>query len=378
MAGVSSEPTRSVNAGESGSVAGAAGAVEAPVAPALCGPFGRPCFFCNGPTPMKDRWVLLPAPVSSDMPDVFMVVTAAEGLHPCYLNQNGARSVLVDHKYLGIKPSECEDVCGSCGERESADEKIEPTEDPAFTPAQKHAVETAQRMAATPSPVVSDPKKKPRARTGPVNSLGEPWAGDEEWVCSKCQKRGPDRDDVQLPDCLTQREPHDLTYGPLEHHEAVMKRRAWAKALTHAGAVRAHEAGYLPEGVPEATPPHGNPKARVPFTREIALESLGPKCAQDILDELVKCPEDDYVSLGSRIVTQAKRVHEPELVERRWEEAGGKWSAPSTKGAAKRLGMKAGQWRRFVMSLPALKPPSPDAAEAVAEIASSHGTERAL
>ena len=42
----------------------------------------------------------------------------------------------------------------------------------------------------------------PRKSAGPRNSLGRPWVEGEAWSCTRCGKRGPDRDDVAMPLCL--------------------------------------------------------------------------------------------------------------------------------------------------------------------------------
>lgn len=81
-------------------------------------PGSRPCLYCKGKVERDSYWVLLSRPVTSEHLPPFPGVVARHGLYRCSINDNGARSVLVDGGSFGIKPDECFDVCGSCAEPE--------------------------------------------------------------------------------------------------------------------------------------------------------------------------------------------------------------------------------------------------------------------
>lgn len=74
----------------------------------------RPCAFCQGKVRADAYWVLLDRPVRSEMPGSGAAYAAVAGVYRCSINRNGARLVVSKGELLGIKPSECLDVCGSC------------------------------------------------------------------------------------------------------------------------------------------------------------------------------------------------------------------------------------------------------------------------
>jgi hypothetical protein len=63
----------------------------------------------------------------------------------------------------------------------------------------------------------------------PRNSLGQPWREGQSWSCSACGLTGPDRDDVNMPDCTVHgsRGAHGLplTFHPKEHAAAIAARK---------------------------------------------------------------------------------------------------------------------------------------------------------
>ena len=83
----------------------------------------------------------------------------------------------------------------------------------------------------TPRAAKKPTERVRRARSGPTNSAGEPWAEGQSWTCARCGGSGPDRDDRVLSACLPREGAaphmawHELAFVPPSHAAKIAARK---------------------------------------------------------------------------------------------------------------------------------------------------------